>query len=468
MFHILFIIFHLFYEPRYWLAYPAFNEISSITASPRSVFVAVPTGVYILERSSLKHTRTITMLDGITGKIKLCAYNPPSNELLIATDEHLYNFSPLTGKVVPLNPPFKQIRSIGISRNGAFFDTEDGLYHKIRTADIYRPVATAPESVIWYGAKDTSPLKNYTFLTPYFVVNANLTPCPFLKAWHNPYDCRLFVFAQNYGILIYNLQTGLKEKELLIGPFSSEINLIFPWQNRLAFLGEKGVFTLDSAGNWGYFPLQDRQTPLSIWHSPIARLNQLNRLETITALLPFGKDTALIGTNQGIYLLTPDVKNSWFIPTPSRVNAIARLRDSIIVATDNGLFLSINDSLTQVSDPFARSDWGVFAVAQTGKKLHFGTFGGVLELDSNNTWSHLIPPGFDLSQPVRALTSGGKFLFVGSRNGIEVYDMEHKIWSKIDLPYSYPRINALYADNRYLWLTSPEMTIRYEYRAQFR
>lgn len=466
MLHILFIIFHLFYEPRYWLAYPALNEIRSITASPRSVFIAVPDGVYILERSSLKHTRTITTLDGITGKIKLCAYNPAANELLIATDERLYNFLPITNQVVLLNPPFKQIRSIGITRQGAFFDTEDGLFHKIRTADLYQPVATTPESVIWYGAKDTSPLTNYTFLTPYYVVDANLIPCPFLKAWHNPYDRRLFVFAQNYGILVYNLLTGLKEKELRIGPFSSEINLIFPWQNRLAFWAHKGVFTLDSAGNWSFSPLQKTQLPVSALHPLIFQLHRLNRLESVTAFLVLDKDTTLIGTSQGIYLLAPDGENTGFVPTPSSVNAIARARDSIIVATDNGLFLFINDTLTQVSDPFARSDWGVFAITQTGKKFHFGTLGGVLELDSNNTWTHLIPPGFDLSQPVRTLTSGGKFLFVGSRNGIEVYDTEHKIWSRIDLPY--PRINALYADNRYLWLASPEIVIRYNYRAQLR
>ncbi|MGQ9677876.1 MAG: hypothetical protein ACUVUD_01150 [bacterium] len=466
MFQIIFAILGLVYEPSYWLTYPPLNEVCSITASPRSVFIAVPNGVYILERNSLKHNRTVTMLDGIKGKIKLCAYNPAANELLIATDEQLYNFFPITGQLVPLNPPFKQISSIGITQQGAFFETESGLFHKIRTADLYKTASAVPKPVTWYGAKDTSSAQDYTFLTPYFVVDANLNPCPFLKTWLSPYDHRLFVFAQNYGILIYNLTTGLKEMEVEIGPSSAGINLIFPWQNRLGFWAQKSLFTLDSAGRWSYFPYQKRQLTASNSHPLIVRLHLLNGLDSITAFLDLNKDTTLIGTNQGIYRLNAELKNTEFVPTYSPVNAITRLRDSILVATNNGLFILINDTLKQVADPFARSDWGVFAITQTGKKIHFGTLGGILELDSNNTWTHLIPPGFDLSQPVRALTSGGRFLFVGSNNGLEVYDTEQKLWSKIDLPYS--RINAIYADNHYLWLAAPEMVARYNYRAQLR
>ncbi|MCL6466530.1 MAG: hypothetical protein K6T77_07280, partial [candidate division WOR-3 bacterium] len=88
MFAILPVILTLFYEPRYWLVYPALSEFRSITASPHSVFIAVPNGIYILDHRTLVHNRTLTVLDGIEGEIKICAYNPAYNELLIVTDHH--------------------------------------------------------------------------------------------------------------------------------------------------------------------------------------------------------------------------------------------------------------------------------------------------------------------------------------------------------------------------------------------
>ncbi|NPV13746.1 hypothetical protein HPY86_02290 [candidate division WOR-3 bacterium] len=465
MFSLLSLFLALFYEPRYWLAYPALNEVRSITFSPRAVFVGVPNGIYILDRKTLTHQKTITALDGVEGEIRLCAYNPAYNELLIVTDRHLYNFIPLTGRVLTLNPPFQQTRSIGITRQGVYFDTEKGLFQKLRTADFYQPVSTVPEPVIWYGEKDTFSVRNYPFLTPYFIADAQLNPCPFLKAWQNPYDNRLFVFAQNYGILVYNARTGWRENEIRIGPLISNIGRLLPGQDKMFFFSPDHFLTLDSDGNWNLFSSEPQQLFSSGWQPFIRYLYRLNQIENITAILMQNGATTLIGTEHGVYRIGPDEKAAFFLPTNSTVNALAQVNDSIIVATDNGMFLLINDSLTSVSDPFARTDWGVFAITRNNRKTFFGTQGGVLELDSNNTWTHLIPPGFDLSQPVRALAAGDRFLFVGSKDGIDIYDTKHNTWAKIVLPSLSP-IKELYADNRYLWLVSREMVARYEYRAQ--
>ncbi len=467
MFSILPVILTLFYDPRYWLAYPALSEFRSITASPHSVFIAVPNGIYILDRRTLTHNRTLTVLDGIEGEIKLCAYNPAYNELLIVTDHRHYNFFPTTSRLFPLNPPFKQTYSIGITQQGAYFDTDKGLFHKVRSADLYQPVSTVPEPVVWYGDKDTVSVQNYPFLTPYFIVDPQLNLCPFIKAWQNPFDNRLFVFARNYGILVYNSRTGWKEREIRIGPLTSNIGRIVPMQNKMLFFARDRFLILDSTGNWNVFFFGSDQLSPATGQPFLFRLNQLSQIEKITSILHQNGTSALIGTERGVYRLGPEETSTFFLPTNSSVNALAQMNDSIIVATDDGMFVLINDSLTLVSDPFARSDWGIFAIARTDRKTFFGAQGVILELDSSNTWRVLIPPGFDLSQQVRALAANGRFLFVGSHNGIDVYDTEQNIWTKLDLPVQFP-VNELYADNRYLWLVSKEILVRYEYRAQFR
>jgi len=351
---------------------------------------------------------------------------------------------------------------------GAFFQTETGLFQKQRTADAYKPVASVPEPVTWYEEKDTLTPQSFPFLTPYFIVDEELNTCPFTSVWLNNYDRRLFVFARGYGILIYNSRTGFKERDFRPGPPPLKINQIIATGDTTYFLSHDRIIALDPAGNWRQFS----PGPLTVVRPGMPTifpaLTQLNRQRTtVTTIFISHPETVLLGTDNGIYRVHPDQKVYRFTDFPHPVNALARMRDSLLVGTDNGLFLMVNDTFTPVTDPFARTDFGVFNIARTRGTTFFGTYGGVLELDANNTWNRLIPPGFDLSQPVRALTAADRFLFVGSRNGIDVYNIKDKTWWKIDRTNGLPKeeITALYADERYLWIAAPGIITRYDYRA---
>lgn len=470
MLHLLLFALSLSYEPRYWLAYPSMAEVFSVTTSNRAIYVAVPDGIYLFDAHRYDHLRTLTAADGIAEKIKLCAFNPAYNELLIATESTLYHFLPITGKVQRLSPPFKKIRSIGITTSGVFFDTESGLFRKERVADLYTPVSEVSEPVTWFGEKDTSHPKMFTFLTPYFIVDEELNSHPFTKVWVEERRNRLFVFAQDYGIIVYHLRSGFKENVLRLGPINLTIQQVFPRKEGVWLLSENWALLIDSAGKWHHFSYRPGElTPFRL-RLHIGPLLDLHRQEKLTALLSLTHDSLLLATEDGLYFLTGEGKPHLISRLNTRVNALALVRESTLVGTDYGLFLLLDSGLTQITDPFAKSDWGVFSITQNQKTVFFGIRGGILQLDSNNTWTHIIPPGFDLSQPVRVMATTEELLFIGDKDRIIAYNLKNRTWTTIDQSNGLPNkeITALYADNRYLWIASPNIVARYEYRSQLR
>ena len=105
----------------------------------------------------------------------------------------------------------------------------------------------------------------------------------------------------------------------------------------------------------------------------------------------------------------------------------------------------------------ARSDAGTY---------YFGTLGGAVALAPDRTWNRYTPPGFDLSQPVRSLAAAGGFVFMGSRSGLYALNTGDNSWTAIDLPSD--EINGLYADSRFLWISSPGIVARFEYSRALR
>ncbi len=458
------LFFTLFYQPELWLHYPPLEEIGSVSFSSRQIYIAVPEGIYILDRHSYQHLRTLTSVDGITERIRFCAYNPFGGELLIAGTNRLYSFVPGTGQLQPLNPPFNELRSIGIAQNGVFFDTEKGMFQKIRHLDQFRARGELQPPVRWFGEKDTISIRHWTFLTPYHILDANLNIRQLTHAWPDERSARLYVASPGYGILIYNLFSGLKERELRPGPPAGPITRILRYDQQLWFLTEDGAAGIDSMKNW-YYPAWT-ETHLHINLLPILELHQR---EKILSFLNYAGNT-LIATANGIYTLSPNSKLNLLWKLERGLNDLSLVRDTLLVATDDGLLLVTGDSLIPVTDPFAQVDFGVYSIVRADKTFFFGTLGRILQLDTNNTWTQIIPPGFDLSRPVRALAAAAGYLFVANGSTIHTLNLKNGTWTAINPSTGLPEqeISALFADERYLWIAGSRFLSRFEYRRQLR
>jgi len=457
------------YRPENWQVFPSLDEIRCISATGPEIYVATPAGVCVLDRSRYRLIRTLNPADGLTGEVRLCAHNPSRGDVFITTDEHIYHFIPSTGRIEELLAPFKTVSSIGIAKDGAYFETDAGLFFRSRDANDFASVSESPPDLTWYGSRDTLKPRDFPVLTPYFVMDEQLVNHQIALVRPDRGAKRLFAATRDYGILVYNLRTGFSEAHIRFGPSSVAVGRMARLDNRLWFIGGETAVSLDSASEWRYFLTRPGDLSVSGFRLLLGNVTTLERDQGLSALFA---DSAglLLGTGYGIYSLGSDNKLAEVLSLPVQVNGLLRLRDSIIFGTERGLFLSTGDSVVEYNDPYGATDWGVFDIAEASGTAYFGALGGIVSRTADGRWFRYVPPGFDLKQPVRALAAAGTRVFMATGASITALDTKDGSYTVIDAARGLPvsQINSLYADDRYLWIASPGLISRLDYTQELR
>ncbi len=471
------------YTPANWQVFPSLDEIRCISSTGSEVYVAVPAGVCVLDRPRYNLVRTLNQADGITGEVRLCAHNPARGDVYITTDGHIYRFVPATGRVEELTAPFEWVSSIGIAKDGAFFETDAGLFFRARNPVEFTPVSELPDDLIWYGARDTLVPRDFPFLTPYFVMDEQLLTHQITRVWPDRDNRRLFAVAQGYGILVYNTRSGFSETHIRFGPSRAAVQRIAPLDGRLWFIGGSTAVGLDSAGDWHYILTRPGDLATGNFRLLFGNVTNLKRSEGLNALLP---DSAglLLGTDYGIYLLGSNRELVQTLSLPRRINGLLRVNDGLLFGTDQGLFLAGGDSVVEYSDPYGATDWGVFDIVRsTNGTAWFGVLGGIVSRTPDGRWFQYVPPGFDLKQPVSAIAAAGTRVFMATpslpgpsplaprpSSVITVFDTKDNSWTTIDAARGLPvsQITSLFADDRFLWLASPGLIARLDYTKELR
>jgi hypothetical protein len=451
-------------QPQFRHDYPSMDQVRCISASSAQLFIAVPRGVYVVDRPGYSYNTALTSADGLAGAVELCAYNPVRGELLITTEERLYSHIPKTGTLTALNPPFRTAISIGIAADAAWFETESGLWRKHRVADQYTR-GTPPAGITWYGERDSTRPSDYTFLTPWIVVDEQLTGYELTLARPDARSRRLFVAADGYGVLVYNsLRSSLPEASIRFGPPARTVRSIERRDDRLWLLSADRLTVVNPAAPWQYYStLAGLYLPPDI--PALSRgLLALGRRETVRAVLQ-DPDRLLVGTDRGLVQLGQGGSVTSVFDTHLPVNAVFTHSGQVVIGTPAGLFALDQDSAVQVEDPFFRTDWGVFSSARTSDgRLWLGTLGGIVSLDSADIWQHLVPPGFDLTRPVSVLAAVDSLVFAGNGAGVVAYNTRSQAWTYLTAGQDLPAdsVTALHADSASLWVATPGMLTRVE------
>jgi hypothetical protein len=453
-----------------WLFFPSLDDVRCISSSVSEVYVAVPAGVCVLDRPRFNLVRTLTAVDGVVGEVRLCAYSPARGDVFITTDDRIYRFIPATGRVEELNAPFETVSAIGIADSGAFFATDAGGFFRGRGAVDFAAVPELPNDLTWYGAMDTLNPRDYTFLTPYTVMDDQLLVHPLTLVRPDQGNKRLFVAAQNYGVLVYNMRSGFSENHIRFGPSSTAIRLIAPLDGRLWFVGGQTAVSLDADGDWHYFLTRPGDLSTGNFRLLLGNVTNLERTEGLRSLYadPAG---LLLGTDYGVYSLGPNDKLARLIDLEYPVTGMLRLHDSVLFGTDRGLYLASGDSTVEYSDPYGATDWGVFDIARSGSgTAWFGVLGGIVSRTPDGRWFRYVPPGFDLKEPVRSVAAASNYVFMATGRDITVLDTEDNSWTTIDADRGLPvsQVNSLYADDRYLWIAGPGLIARLDYTKELR
>lgn len=452
------------YRPELWQYYPSMKEIRSIAVSSNEVYVAVPDGVYVLDGRSLRYARCLTAADGLGEEVRFCAWNPVRPELLTVTSSNLYSYLPQTGLLRQLRSPPGLITAIGTSRSGVWLVTERGTYLKHATLDEYTQVDSAPAGLEWQGAMDRSSARDYNFLTPYFFTDEQLIHRSFGPVRKDQRRGWLYVAINGYGLGRYDLRSGLLETTVRLGPVGP-VTRILRVNNSLWLIGPGRVTVVDSSDQWLTLLLA-RGLPM-----PLRSGKEILELAgSLSGINDFVSDSGRIifATQRGLHSVSSGSLPSTSLETGRPVLSLLRTGDSLFVGTDQGLYLLQGDSLSQISDPTGRADWGVYSMLRSADgTTWFATLGGLVRRLNNGVWERLAPPGINPSAPVTTAAAADTRLFFGYDGGIGVYNTDVGNWDWWDKTDGVPSgpISALFAENGKLWIATLGIVAVYRYES---
>lgn len=435
--------------------YPAMDEVRCLSVSSSRLYIGVRLGVYVVDRADYSCVTTVTSVDGLSGEVKLCCHNPSRNELLILTDTGLYSYIELTDLLRRLKSP-PDIRSIGVSENGVWLETTSGYWRKHRLFDEFEP-SNAPTRAIWYGARDSSSPRDYSFLVPWVVLDEQLQSFPMTLVRPDASGRRLFVATAGRGVMVYSLRSGLAEHRVQFGPADSLPVQFLDDGGRLWLRSPNRLVMMNGNTSWQYY-----STQAGLWlptDAPIANrgLLTIGWRESINAIWQTGS-SLIVATDSGIYRVLDGQAPVLLLPVGIPVQVVAEHAGRVLFGTSVGLFAVDGDSLVPVQDPWLRSDWGIWAIAGSVRdRLWFGVRGGVLGLDTNDVWNYFVPPGFDLEQPVQALANFDNLVFAAGGSRVAIGNVINGTWTFLDEQNGLGpgKVTSLFADSTGLWVAQP-------------
>lgn len=466
IFFLIFLPFYI-YNPNHWLHIPATDEIISITNSLSDVYALFPEGIFVFDRRELKLKNTLTKIDGLPERIKIGTYDPFAGSLVIISEGQLTFFQPFTRIKVDY-PLMIKPHSLGIGEKNLCFLTERERYIWDREKNRLKRVKTFPDtSIFWFGENGSVKVSDYIFLTPYQIMDEDLNIYPMTLAF--PEGKRLWVGIRNYGIFVYDRNTGQKIKEFRLGLKANQIKEMLKREDGLWFLGDNFFIRLqENLEKWEYFPL--RPGKIFTEKNPLFARKLLDQLRTegITAIA--GEKELFFATPDKFYLYDPKTENQKEILLPA-IQKIFPLNDTIFLLTANGLFSyqKATDELKEIIDPKGELKFGAFGAAVNNFGKIFGIRGGFLKLDNSGNWERFIIPGIDLSFPVKKLAAGGNYLFLATEEGLFAFnqkDNQYQVLKEKEGLLS-SQIHSLYLDTTYLWLATEKGISRFSYKKLF-
>jgi len=495
-----------FYNPVDWSYFPANSEIRSITSSPLNEYITIPEGIFVLDKFRNNIIRTITSADGISTPIKLTAYDAEMGALWILSEygNRITRYFPHTNIKAEAGLPFRT-NSLGIADKYIYFDSAGAKIFRMDKRILTSSVAKKlPKTIIWYGERSLTKLRDYSYLTPYF----------YYDDYFNRYEItclfqetnKLWVGTNGYGIFVYDLFSTrlLRHTQFGLKNISKRI-----WETNegLWFLTADFPPILirykPETEEWTYF--DSRPGFLSAYNSELISFKFFDLIyrEEIMDLIEDGK-SFWISTDQSLYFYDKQASVLEKILLPdgrrlSNINTLFLYGNQLLLGTDNGLLIydKTTKKFSQIKDPNQELDWGVFDIVQGKDRLYFATYGGIVTLqdatqlsnwhEADTTisdslqiyqsigtgWEKITIAGFSREIPLTILAYTSDYLFIGYSNGIIVYNERNTNYEFLTTQNGLldNLVYDLYISNQqsdYLWITGPKGLSRFQYSNTFK
>lgn len=490
-----------------WVTYSEFRKISAISYDLEYVYFGASDGVARYDKLFKRWEYPISVSDGlISGKILVCGYDKYSDCLWIVTPNGFQKYNPsVRSSELFLNVTQRTqgIHSIGIGEKAVWFVSDVDIIKFDRETEEWHHVATTPTNLVWWGRKSLAALNSsrYTFLSPYYYLDSNLVEYEITAIAEN--DGYLWVGTDGYGVWRYDLLTfegehllyglakdrvdciGKDGDTLWVGGINGESNGITLWDRRnerFKYFETPHTLGLKSENVYAITVGEDfvgfgTDQGISLYDKKENRWWTYTIFEGLPSneVISLEHDSSYIfcGTDFGLSVLDIETRNVQFAPQlgNSRINDILKKGDTILFATDHGVFFidKRDTSWKQLSSQDNSLEFGTTRIAADSGGFWFGTYDGVVyyrrRMDEWDKW--IVADHYPIGQ-VLALAADDSNLWVGVQWGVLRFSKSKKRWwaytTQDGLPD--PTVLSILLDGDWVWFGTSKGLTRFYWKSQ--
>jgi ligand-binding sensor domain-containing protein len=494
------------YNPSVWTTYGNFNSIYTIVITNNVTYFGTDGGILRYDRMKNQWDLPITKSNDFPGDItQILAYDSFTNKIWILTDSTLAIYIPQISfwerKIARVGLPTTVITSIGFTQDKIFLARNNNIYVSQRGSYFWEKwMGSMPQNIVWYGEKNKISVKDYPFLTPYYVTDKYFNRYEYSAIAVENKDIWLGTYG--YGVFHNNKYTW-QGTHYITGLATSRVDAIFKDENSYwlggnstASEGSGITFINFQSGEGKHYRAEDVHridsdnvfaiagNKHTIWFGTDAGLLRYDKKEnlwknyslfsglpenTVLSLI-LKNDTLFIGTYGGMAIFSLHTNEMETIGQFDNIsiNSFAIYNDHLLIATDDGVFLMREKKFETITDPDGDFSFGVKAMFVDENAIWFGTRRSGVDVyyPDSLKWEEFLYPTTICGQWVYAITGDSDYIWVGTDNGLARYSKKMNIWKTFNETDGLAdnEIRALYLEKDYLWIGTKNGLTRFEYK----
>ncbi len=455
------------YAPDDWVSYTDLRHVSSIAVGLRFVYFGTSRGIAIFDNTRSQWVEPLTTGDGLPiDGFDVVGLDAFENRIIFSSGSNVYSYSQVTEdcRTYGFNDGQGSFTSLGVDPEYLWAEGEELKLRFDKITGAWHPVSEFLDGIEWFGERSEVDVEKpeYSFLAPFYVLGKNLERYDYTAVVKD--GKTLWAGTWGYGIYKYNL-LDRSSIHLMMGIMGSRVQAMlldgsdFWFGNARSDSPGLSVWDVDE-DVWEYFERDNQFGLYSNRVSSMAASAEFVWLGTRDGLTRFDKrtktfktytlfdglpanevtslcsvgDSLWIGTGIGPALL---VKGSGEIKAYDQVktwvNGFACARDTLWVATEDGVFLLdlTGGSWTELEDPE-----GLLRISTTGlliddSRVWFGTGRGVICFDRGaGTWNRYTYPAHLPDERVTALEVDPDNVWIGTSLGVAQFRKKKGDWIK--------------------------------------
>ncbi len=472
------------------------KDVSSISIGQRYVWVAGSEGITTYDKLENVWDAPVTRTP-FPKDIQIIAVDRFAPDIWFVTSG-LINQTPTLCRFTPCFRDYKKFtlpsgfsspESLGISKDYVYLVFGEDKKRFDKKTEKWSTDFSIPKDIEWFPEDD---IKNYSFLSPYYVEDIGVGK-PLLHRYYMSCcasDGRdLWVGTKGQGVYRYD-KTTLESSHFLFGIFTGGITTIWKEEDIIWFggIGSEIARWNIKIDKWDYFyPRKDYgllSTTVSsaassdkyVWLGTPDGLSQFDKKERIWRTfrvfdkLPADNITALafdgqvlwIGTEYGLArMVNGDITR---ILLNVYITDICPSMSGPLIATPGGVFRQQGEGWRKIEDPDKLLSLGVEKILIDGDTMFFGSRRGLI-VYSHGDWKRFKYPTDLPGEKVLSIAQDEKNLWVGTENGVGVFDKKLDMWQRYDENNS-PLNGSVYTiliDEPYVYFGTLSGLVRFRY-----